>query len=83
LRLRRNMKFLKNRGDKCFLASTGGTNLLTLLGIGGQLLKATNQIKQSSVEADVFEFNAAIKSQEAELIRGKAKLDLEVQRERL
>lgn len=64
------------------LASTGGTNLLTLLGIGANVLTAVSQIRQGQIERDTFEFNAAIKQQEAQAIRARQKLNLEVQRKK-
>jgi hypothetical protein len=65
-----------------FLSGTGGTNILNAINIGGQLLKGFSQLKQSNVEANVFEYNAKIKQQEADLIRQKSILDEQVQRER-
>jgi len=64
------------------LGSSGATNIFTLLSFTGQVVKSLSQLKQSRIESDVFEFNAKIKQQEAELIRQKSILDTEVQREK-
>lgn len=65
-----------------FLSGTQGSNLLTLLSFGGQAVKAFGQLQQSKREGEIFEFNAKIKQQEANLIREKAIIDKEVQREK-
>jgi len=65
-----------------FTESGGATNIFTLLSFGGQVIKSLSQLKQSRIESDVFEFNAKIKQQEADLIRKKSILDTEVQREK-
>jgi len=64
------------------LAGQGGTNIFTLLNFTGQIVKSLSQLKQSRIESDVFEFNAKIKQQEADLIRKKSILDTEIQREK-
>ena len=55
--------------------------LLSLAQIAGSALKAKSQVDEGSQSAEIFEFNAQLKQQEAFLIGEKAKLDLIVERE--
>lgn len=64
-----------------FLQGTGGTNLLTAITLGSKLLKGIGQFQEGRAEADVFEFNAKIKQEQAAAIRARSAQDLEVQRE--
>lgn len=64
-----------------FTSANTGTNLLTLAGIAGKVVKATSQVDQGKTESAVLEFNAGLKQREAFLIGEKAKLDLVQERE--
>jgi len=57
-------------------------NLLTIGGLIGTGLQAVAQLRQGRIEQGTFEFNAAVQTQKAQLIKEKAKLDIERQRKR-
>jgi len=64
-----------------FTGANTATNLLTLAGVAGKVVKATSQSNEGRTESAVLTFNAQIKQREAFLIGEKAKLDLVQERE--